>query len=100
MNKIRFHVNVFFLILGGGGSDNLGLFPSALSGNVGCSILGVSYSIELLLVLLTTPNAGATLTLLKYPKELFTSLRQGQVLNEPFSTIIDKLQIQNKFVKN
>jgi phytoene dehydrogenase-like protein len=45
-------------------------------------------------------DAGAILTLLKYPKELFATLRQGQALNEPFSTIVDELQRQNKFVKN
>jgi phytoene dehydrogenase-like protein len=38
--------------------------------------------------------------LLKYPKELFATLRQGQALNQPFSTIMDELQIQNKFVRN
>jgi len=45
-------------------------------------------------------DAGAVLTLLRYPRELFATLQQGQALNEPFSAIMEEMQIQNKFVKN
>lgn len=44
-------------------------------------------------------DAGAILTLAKYPKELFATLQQGQALNDPFSYIMDELKIENKFVK-
>ena len=45
-------------------------------------------------------DAGAILTLLRYPKELFDTLMQGKVLNEPFKNIMDEMNLQNKFVKN
>lgn len=45
-------------------------------------------------------DAGAILTLLKYPKELFVTLMEGQALNDPFSVIMEEMKIENKFVKN
>mmetsp|Transcript_12018 Transcript_12018/g.28754 ORF Transcript_12018/g.28754 Transcript_12018/m.28754 type:complete len:272 (+) Transcript_12018:98-913(+) len=45
-------------------------------------------------------DAGAVVTLLKYPFELFRTLQQGQALNEPFSVIMDEMKLKNKFVKN
>jgi len=45
-------------------------------------------------------DPGAVVTLLKYPKELFDTLKQGQALNEPFANIMEEMQIQNEFVKN
>jgi phytoene dehydrogenase-like protein len=45
-------------------------------------------------------DLGAVFTLLKYPKELFETLQQGQALNEPFSGIMEEMKIENKFVKN
>jgi phytoene dehydrogenase-like protein len=45
-------------------------------------------------------DAGAIFTLLKYPRELFTTLRMGSALNEPFGKIMDELPIRNKFVRN
>ncbi|KAG7366020.1 carotenoid isomerase [Nitzschia inconspicua] len=45
-------------------------------------------------------DAGAVLTLLKYPKELFTTLMQGQALNDPFSKIMEEMDLKDKFVKN
>jgi phytoene dehydrogenase-like protein len=45
-------------------------------------------------------DAGAILTLLKYPKELFATLKQGQALNDPFSSIMEEMKIENEFVKN
>eukprot|EP00428_Durinskia_dybowskii_P021294 CAMPEP_0170201422 /NCGR_PEP_ID=MMETSP0116_2-20130129/164_1 /TAXON_ID=400756 /ORGANISM="Durinskia baltica, Strain CSIRO CS-38" /LENGTH=324 /DNA_ID=CAMNT_0010451631 /DNA_START=21 /DNA_END=995 /DNA_ORIENTATION=+ len=45
-------------------------------------------------------DPGAILTLLKYPKELVDTLKQGQALNEPFGKIMEEMNIQNKFVKN
>jgi len=45
-------------------------------------------------------DAGAVLTLLRYPKELFATLRQGQALNDPFSEIMDEMKLEDKFVKN
>ena len=45
-------------------------------------------------------DLGAVLTLLKYPKELFDTLKQGQALNEPFANIMEEMQIKNEFVKN
>jgi len=45
-------------------------------------------------------DAGAIFTLLRYPKELFVTLMQGQALNDPFSLIMDEMKITNKFVIN
>jgi phytoene dehydrogenase-like protein len=45
-------------------------------------------------------DAGAIVTLLKYPSELFRTLKQGQALNEPFSVIMDEMNLKNEFVKN
>lgn len=45
-------------------------------------------------------DAGAILTLARYPKELFDTLKQGQALNDPFDLIMKEMDIQNKFVKN
>ena len=45
-------------------------------------------------------DAGAILTLLRYPKELFATLRQGQALNDPFSKIMEEMKLEDKFVKN
>ena len=45
-------------------------------------------------------DPAVVLTLLKYPKELLTTLTQGQALNEPFKKIMDEMEIENKFVKN
>ena len=45
-------------------------------------------------------DAGAILTLGRYPRELFATLQQGQALNEPFANIMEEMQIENKFVKN
>ena len=45
-------------------------------------------------------DSGAILTLLKYPRELLTTLGQGQQLNEPFSQIMKEMNVKNEFVKN
>lgn len=45
-------------------------------------------------------DAGAILTLGRYPRELIATLKQGKALNEPFSNIIEELQITNKFIIN
>ena len=45
-------------------------------------------------------DAGAVLTLLRYPRELFATLKQGQALNDPFAYIMDEMEIKNDFVKN
>lgn len=45
-------------------------------------------------------DAAAVLTLLRYPRELFDTLKQGQALNDPFSEVMDEMQISNAFVKN
>ena len=45
-------------------------------------------------------DAGAILTLGRYPKELIETLKQGQALNDPFKLIMDEMNIKNKFVKN
>ena len=45
-------------------------------------------------------DAGVALTLLKYPRELVATLAQGSALNEPFSNIMDEMNIKNEFVKN
>lgn len=45
-------------------------------------------------------DAGAILTLLRYPRELFDTLKQGQALNDPFGYIMDEMELQNEFVKN
>ena len=45
-------------------------------------------------------DLGAVLTLARYPKELFDTLKQGQALNEPFKNIMDEMDIKDKFIKN
>jgi len=45
-------------------------------------------------------DAGAVVTLLRYPRELFDTLKQGQALNDPFSLIMEEMKIENEFVKN
>ena len=45
-------------------------------------------------------DAGAVFTLLRYPRELFDTLKQGQALNDPFELIMDEMEIKNDFVKN
>jgi phytoene dehydrogenase-like protein len=45
-------------------------------------------------------DAGAIFTLLRYPRELFETLKQGQALNDPFAFIMDEMEIKNDFVKN
>lgn len=45
-------------------------------------------------------DAGAIRTCLKYPRELFATLMQGQALNQPFSMIMEEMQLKDKFVKN
>lgn len=47
-------------------------------------------------------DAGALVTLLlRYPRELFETLKYGKQLNEPFDTIMTtQMKLQNKFVKN
>lgn len=39
-------------------------------------------------------------TLLRYPKELLKTFEQGPALQLPFSTIMDEMKVENKFVKN
>jgi phytoene dehydrogenase-like protein len=45
-------------------------------------------------------DAGAVFTLLRYPKELFETLQQGEALNGPFSEIMEEMNLSNKFVIN
>lgn len=45
-------------------------------------------------------DPAVAITLLKYPKELFATLQQGQALNDPFSNIMEEMQISDTFVKN
>ena len=45
-------------------------------------------------------DAGAVVTLLRYPRELFATLKQGQALNDPFANIMEEMDIKNEFVKN
>mmetsp|Transcript_11933 Transcript_11933/g.14909 ORF Transcript_11933/g.14909 Transcript_11933/m.14909 type:complete len:610 (+) Transcript_11933:119-1948(+) len=45
-------------------------------------------------------DAGALLTLGRYPRELVQTLKQGVALNEPFSNIMDEMSISNRFVQN
>ena len=45
-------------------------------------------------------DAGALLTLGRYPRELLATLKQGKALNEPFSNIIAEMKISNKFIIN
>ena len=45
-------------------------------------------------------DAGAVVTLLRYPRELFATLKQGQALNDPFALIMEEMDIKNEFVKN
>ena len=45
-------------------------------------------------------DAGAVITLGRYPRELFATLKQGKALNEPFSNIVEELNITNTFIIN
>ena len=45
-------------------------------------------------------DPAAIFTLLKYPRELAATLSQGAALNEPFSNVMEEMNVQNKFVKN
>jgi phytoene dehydrogenase-like protein len=45
-------------------------------------------------------DPAVVMTLLKYPKALFATLKQGQALNDPFSNIMEEMNIQDKFLKN
>mmetsp|Transcript_6547 Transcript_6547/g.9569 ORF Transcript_6547/g.9569 Transcript_6547/m.9569 type:complete len:594 (-) Transcript_6547:157-1938(-) len=45
-------------------------------------------------------DAGAVVTLLRYPRELFDTLKQGQALNDPFGLIMEEMDLKNEFVKN
>jgi phytoene dehydrogenase-like protein len=45
-------------------------------------------------------DAGVGLTLMKYPKEVFATLAQGQALTQPFATIIQEMNMQDNFVVN
>eukprot|EP00978_Attheya_sp_CCMP212_P016116 scaffold41963_cov67-Attheya_sp.AAC.1 len=45
-------------------------------------------------------DAGAIVTLLRYPRELLDTLSQGQALNDPFSKIMEEMELKNKFVIN
>lgn len=38
-------------------------------------------------------DAGAVVTLLRYPRELFDTLKQGQALNDPFGNIMSKMSL-------
>lgn len=45
-------------------------------------------------------DAGAVFTLLRYPRELFDTLKQGQALNDPFADIMKEMELKNEFVIN
>jgi len=45
-------------------------------------------------------DAGAIITLGRYPKELFTTLKLGTKLTEPFKIIMDEIELKNEFVIN
>lgn len=45
-------------------------------------------------------DAGVILTLLRYPKELLQTLGQGKQLNEPFSEVMEDMNIKSDFVRN
>eukprot|EP00594_Rhizosolenia_setigera_P008482 CAMPEP_0178963260 /NCGR_PEP_ID=MMETSP0789-20121207/14911_1 /TAXON_ID=3005 /ORGANISM="Rhizosolenia setigera, Strain CCMP 1694" /LENGTH=598 /DNA_ID=CAMNT_0020647681 /DNA_START=40 /DNA_END=1836 /DNA_ORIENTATION=- len=45
-------------------------------------------------------DPGVIFTLLRYPRELIDTLKQGQELNDPFENVMSEMQIKNKFVKN
>ena len=45
-------------------------------------------------------DAGAILTLLRYPRELLDTLKQGQALNNPFKLIMEEMNIKDEFLKN
>ena len=45
-------------------------------------------------------DAGAVVTLLKYPVALWDTLRHGAALQQPFSTMVQEMQLKNPFVKN
>jgi len=61
----------------------------------------ISTAAQALTSLAIREDIGAVATLgLRYPAELFQTLKYGQILNEPFGNIMKEMDIKNKFVRN
>ena len=45
-------------------------------------------------------DAGAIATLSRYPRELIDTLRNGRALNDPFSTILEEVKVNDEFLRN
>lgn len=61
---------------------------------------GTSQAAQAISPLLLREDAGAILTLARNLKGLFLAVKQGQALNEPFSKIVERLSIKDRFVLN
>lgn len=61
---------------------------------------GISDAAQALSPLSLREDAGVVVTLARNLGGLSTAIKQGQALNDPFSTLTEKLNITNKFVLN
>lgn len=79
-----------------GGPDAVDEFASLMN-----RMAPLSDAAQALTSLAIREDFGAVFTtLFKYPRELFMTLRQGALLNEPFSKITSEMNITNKFIIN
>jgi len=61
---------------------------------------GISQAAQAISPLLLREDAGAILTLARNFKGLSLAIKQGQALNEPFSKIVERLNIKDEFILN
>jgi phytoene dehydrogenase-like protein len=79
-----------------GGPNAVGEFASLMK-----RMAPLSDAAQALTSLAIREDIGVVLTtLFKYPRELFMTLKQGAILNEPFSQITSEMKLTNKFIIN
>jgi len=61
---------------------------------------GIGDAAQALTSMALREDAGAIITLGRYPKALFQTLKRGQQLTEPFQVIMDEIELKNEFVRN
>jgi len=84
------------VLLTHGGPDAVTEFASLMK-----RMTPLSDAAQALTSLAIREDAGVFLTtLFKYPREVYMTIQQGALLNEPFSKILKEMNITNKFVKN
>ena len=84
------------VLLTHGGPDAVTEFASLMK-----RMTPLSDAAQALTSLAIREDAGVILTtLFKYPREVYMTFQQGALLNEPFSKILNEMNITNKFVTN